>query len=144
MSLPKPQPGLVIWYDYVWHRDRQRGVEQGFKDRPCAVILVMQTGPLLGAVVLPITHRQPEADDGIEIPPPVKARLRLDGERSWVVISEANAFYWPGPDLRPRTPGDPSSVAIGFLPEAMVMEMRRRYRERALAGTIKVVPRREE
>jgi hypothetical protein len=30
----------------------------------------------------------------------VKARLGLDGAKSWVVIDDANLFHWPGPDLR--------------------------------------------
>jgi hypothetical protein len=32
------------------------------------------------------------------------------------VLSEANDFIWPGPDLRPAIAGDASSVAYGFLP----------------------------
>lgn len=104
----------------------------------------MHTGPLVGVVVLPITHTQPAEGDGLEVPPVVKARLGLDGNRSWGILSEANAFYWPGPDLRPRIPGDPSTIAIGFLPEVMLLELRKRYRERALSGSIRVVPRRDE
>jgi hypothetical protein len=51
--------------------------------------------------VLPITHTPPAAPtDAIEIPGEVKARLRLDHERSWIVLTESNRFVWPGPDLR--------------------------------------------
>ncbi|MER8589930.1 plasmid maintenance toxin (PemK-like), partial [Mesorhizobium sp. M1338] len=52
--------------------------------------------------VLPITHTPPSnPDDAIEIPAAVKLRLRLDGERSWIVLTESNRFAWPGPDVRP-------------------------------------------
>ena len=36
----------------------------------------------------------------IELPQQTKTRLGLDDERSWVIVSEANDFAWPGPDLR--------------------------------------------
>ena len=44
-------------------------------------------------------------------PDTVKRRLELDDERSWIVLTEANRFIWPGPDLRPSTPGDSASAA---------------------------------
>ena len=48
--------------------------------------------------VLPITQAAPAvADDALEIPPATKARLGLDSERSWVVLTEANDFRWPVP-----------------------------------------------
>jgi hypothetical protein len=62
-------------------------------------------------VILPITHTAPiDPKDAIEIPQPVKTRLGLDSERSWIMITEANEFIWPGPDLRPL-PDQPSSIA---------------------------------
>lgn len=48
-----------------------------------------------------------------------KARLRLDIEWSWVIVSELNDFIWPGPDLRPLVSGDLSSVTYGFLPPSL-------------------------
>src|ERR1700739_4639183 len=47
--------------------------------------------------------------DALEIPTPTKDRLGLDSDRSWVVLTEANDFIWPGPDLRPLSGRDPSS-----------------------------------
>ena len=52
----------------------------------------------------------------IEIPAVVKARLGLDGERSWIVVDEANVFAWPGPDLRMLPGQGAESSAYGFLP----------------------------
>jgi hypothetical protein len=78
-------------------------------------------------LVLPITHAMPD-DPGIavELPIRVKTRLRLDGERSWVIVSESNRFIWPGPDL--RNPG--SGFSDGYysaLPDALFDEIRERY-----------------
>jgi hypothetical protein len=42
VGFPKPVPGLVIRYAYLWHADFRKGQEEGVKDRPCAVILVTQ------------------------------------------------------------------------------------------------------
>ena len=65
----------------------------------------------------------------VEIPPVTKARLDLDADRSWVVLAEANRFVWPGPDLRPSIPGDPESVAYGYLPYRLTEEILRRFLE---------------
>lgn len=118
MELPLPVPGLVIRYSYLWSRHANAGAEEGDKDRPCAVLLTTQSRSGRDIVtVLPVTHSPPEDDDlAVEIPLATKQRLGLDGERSWVILSEANRFTWPGPDLR-RVPGDPDGrVDYGFLP----------------------------
>jgi len=119
----------VIRYAYLWHREAQAGREEGSKDRPCAVVLASQDEAGARRVyVLPITHSAPlRVEDAIEIPAPVKARLGLDGERSWVVTNEANAFIWPGPDLRFPPGGGPESKAYGFLPPAFFRAVRGRF-----------------
>ena len=68
----------------------------------------------------------PPADPAlaVDIPSAVKRRLRLDDDRSWVVLTEANQFVRRGPDLRPLTPGDPTSVAYGLLPYALFEQIR--------------------
>jgi hypothetical protein len=118
LKFPEPVPGLVIRYSYLWRAEHARGQEEGVKDRPCAIVL--SNVELEGArrvVVLPITHTAPkQPGTAIEIPAMVKHRLGLDGERSWVVLTEANRFTWPGPDLRPAKRGDPGSVVYGPLP----------------------------
>ena len=68
-----------------------------------------------------------------EIPQPTKQRLGLDSERSWVVLSEANDFIWPGPDLRPAVNGDPASVAYGMLPPGFMAVLRERLAQRRRA-----------
>lgn len=105
-----------------------KGKEEGEKDRPCAVILVTQTDDSSEIVtVLPITHTPPSASEihfHIEIPAETKKRLGLDNERSWIVLTEANRFIWPGPDIRPRRKGAPSSILYGSLPENFFNKVR--------------------
>jgi hypothetical protein len=77
---------------------------------------------------LPITHSPPEAgEDAIEIPAAIKARLKLDGERSWIVVDEANVFAWPGPDLRFLPGMGPKSAAYGFVPPGFFRVVRDRF-----------------
>ena len=123
MNWPKPVPGLVIRYSYLWEAEAAKGREEGVKDRPCAVVLTLlregETNPIVR--VLPISHTPPiDPDEALELPAPTRSRLGLDDERSWVVLTEANDFIWPGPDLRPAVVGDLSSVAYGMLPPAFV------------------------
>ncbi|MEP9397292.1 type II toxin-antitoxin system PemK/MazF family toxin [Mesorhizobium sp. KR2-14] len=125
-SLPKPVPGLVIRYSYLWVAEHRAGQEEGRKDRPCAIVLTA-TDEAEGTTVtvLPITHSPPSsASLAIEIPAPTKNRLGLDGARSWILLTEANRFIWPGPDLRPSRAGDATSVAYGLLPAAFFRDVR--------------------
>lgn len=78
--------------------------------------------------VLPITHSRPtDPRQAVEIPHTTKRRLGLDDARSWVVLTEANRFLWPGPDLRPTTPGDAGSVVYGTLPYGLFEDIRLRF-----------------
>jgi hypothetical protein len=96
--------GWIFRYAYLWDWQHREGREEGDKDRPCLVLAIVVTteeGPP-AVRVLPITHTPPtNPADAIEIPLEVKNRLRLDAERSWIVLTESNRFTWPGPDLRP-------------------------------------------
>jgi hypothetical protein len=127
VALPEPVPGLVIRYSYLWRSEHLQGREEGVKDRPCAIILVVTDDKGDQVVtVLPITHSPPDRRNAaIEIPLATKQRLGLDAERSWIVLTEANRFLWPGPDLRPATPGDLASVAYGLLPKGLYEQVRR-------------------
>lgn len=128
MNLPAPHAGLVIRYAYLWKREYEQGREEGAKDRPCAIVMAVTDDEGEAQVlVLPITHSPPYDDaDAIEIPFATKQRLCLDGERSWIVISEANEFIWPGPDLRPA-PGGDGSVVYGVLPPRFFAHVRDRF-----------------
>jgi hypothetical protein len=145
VSLPTPQPGLVIRYSYLWSAEAQAGKEEGTKDRPCAIILVLAGEQGRQRVrVLPVSHSPPhDPEDGLEIPAVTKARLGLDGERSWIVISEANDFVWPGPDLRPLPGKGLESVAYGFLPPRFFRVLRDRIALRYRARRLSAVTRSE-
>jgi hypothetical protein len=129
VSLPTPQPGLVIRYSYLWADEHGDGREEGAKDRPCAVLLATTTDEGdLRVIVLPITHAPPRSSqDAVEIPTLTKRRLGLDDDRSWIVLTEGNAFLWPGPDLRVAAGRGPESVALGFLPAKLFDTIRRRF-----------------
>jgi hypothetical protein len=128
VSFPEPRPGLVIRYSYLWEREALEGREEGVKDRPCAIVLVLLRESEHPVVrVLPVTHVAPiDPADSLEIPQVTKQRLGLDSERSWVMLNEANDFIWPGPDLRPAVNGDPASVAYGMLPPGFMKVLRER------------------
>lgn len=117
MPIPNPEPGLVISYAYLWHREHQAGHAEGRKDRPSVIVLAAQResdGATL-VTVLPITHRAPaEGTSVLEIPQPIKHHLGLDGDRSWIIVSEGNEFLWPGYDLRKIPNID--RYDYGFLP----------------------------
>lgn len=86
-------------------------------------------------VVLPVTHSPPLKDAvAVEIPTATKRRLGLDDERSWIVVTEANKFSWPGPDLRPVVSGSLTTVAYGELPADLFRKVRdafvREYQQR--------------
>jgi hypothetical protein len=122
-------PGLVIRYAYLWRAEHLRGQEEGLKDRPCAIVLAAteDEGRLMVTVV-PVTHSPPSADTAaVEIPSETKRRLGLDGERSWIVVSKANTFAWPGPDLRPLAAEKPGTLAYGLLPAKFFRAVRERF-----------------
>ena len=77
----------------------------------------------------------------MELPHPVKRRLGLDDARSWVVLTEANRFVWPGPDVRPLSPGDAATVAYGPLPYALFEEIRLKFIAALKARSARTVPR---
>lgn len=129
MTLPPPEPGLVIRYSYLWLREHQEGREEGSKDRPCAIVLAARDSDGRAHVlVVPVTHTPPATPaEAIELPGAIKRHLGLDGERSWVVLNESNLFEWPGPDLRRVGDRDDGSVAYGFLPPRFFAELRSRF-----------------
>ncbi|KPF62401.1 hypothetical protein IP69_20690 [Bosea sp. AAP35] len=143
MSWPKPVPGLVIRYAYLWKRQAADGQEESVKDRPAAVVLAIADASGRSRVyALPITHSPPlDVNDAVEIPPVTKRRLGLDGERSWIMLTEANVFLWPGPDLRVVPGSEPSSPTYGMLPPAMLRETTKRFLERARRNRLRLVPR---
>jgi len=146
LPFSKPVPGLVIRYSYLWRAEHQRGHEEGIKDRPCAIILVTtdDADDHKTVTVLPITHTPPSNPDlAVEIPHETKRRLGLDDDRSWIVLTEANRFIWPGPDLRPARRDELGDVAYGLLPRALFKHVRDKFCALAAARRQCTVPRTE-
>lgn len=146
MTLPTPEAGLVIGYSYLWKREALAGLEEGRKDRPCAIVLATYQ-PTHGrhqVIVAPISH-QPPADVALalEIPHRVKQALGLDWARSWVHF-EVNRFLWPGPDLRSISRSEPNRFAYGFLPPRMLAQAVKRIVELAEARSLSITTRTEE
>lgn len=135
----------MIRYSYLWTREAQAGREEGVKDRPCAIVLAVAAAQgQTRIIVLPITHTAPQPpDEGIELPQQTKARLGLDGERSWIMLDEGNEFVWPGPDLRPAPGQGPGSAAYGFLPPRLFQAVRQRFLARVRAKQAGLVQRTE-
>lgn len=137
MPLPRPVPGLVIHYEYLWRQEHKRGEERGEKTRPCAIVVGVGNGNS-EVVVAPITHAEPlPPSEGIEIPAKVKRHLGLDNRRSWVIVTDLNSFTWPGIDLYPVPNSPPGTYDYGFLPPALFEQIRDRILELATLATVR-------
>jgi hypothetical protein len=118
VPLPKPEPGLVVAYEYLWRHEHEAGRHQGSKVRPCAIIIAVEkSAGVTEVVVAPITHLEPvPPSEGIEIPLKVKRHLGLDYDRSWIIVTDLNVFVWPGYDIRPVPSSGSGAFDYGFLP----------------------------
>lgn len=142
MPLPKPEPGLVISFSYLWRHENLKGLVEGRKNRPCVIVLSIETkGEATKVVVAPITHSKPiDPSFGIEIPPKVKQYLGLDDEKSWAIIDEINSFTWPGFDLRPIK-GETDRFDYGFLPPKLFEQIKINILELAKKRKLKTTSR---
>lgn len=132
---------MVIRYAYLWADEHQAGREEGSKDRPAAILMAVSAGKQSEVLALPITHTPPSnPEEAFELPPATKARLGLDGERSWVVLTEVNRFAWPGPDLRAVSP-QIDTCLYGFLPEGIYAGIRRKFLNLRDMRRVRIVPR---
>ena len=143
MKIPTPSPGMVVSYSYLWADEAGKGLEEGRKNRPCALILALQLDDgQVEAVALPITHTPPaQPDTAYALPPLVKRHLGLDDAQSWVVLSEANSFIWPGPDLAPIAGHASDTCVYGLLPRGVFLAIRERFFALEAAHRIRQVQR---
>ncbi|HUJ03570.1 MAG TPA: hypothetical protein VLW75_08040 [Rhizomicrobium sp.] len=129
MSLPKPEAGLVVRYDFLWARDADKG-KTSSKVRPACLAFTPDdvTNPNFVAL-LPITHSPPASSTvGIEIPRAVCEHLGLDDGRSWIILSEFNIDDWPNAGLQP-VPGKRGKFTYGFIPPILFETIRKRFLE---------------
>jgi hypothetical protein len=131
VALPKtPFPGMVVRYSFLWSREEEAGETEGRKDRPCVIVTAIRRAAdgRLRVRVLPVTHRPTEKSRSIALPPKVKRHLGLDADASWIVLDEANEFFWPGVDLRPVSRSKPGVWTFGVLPTEVFDEIQAKLR----------------
>jgi hypothetical protein len=142
--LKEPERGSVIRYAYLWADEAARRQSEGLKDRPVVVIAIsiVDEGGNKRIYALAVTHSAPSGpDDAVEIPSAVKRTLGLDAERSWVVTREANAFIWPGPDIRIVPGSDPATAIYGRLPTKLLDKVIASYLANSESRLTKIIPR---
>jgi hypothetical protein len=142
MSLPTPEPGLVISYSYLWRDQHLAGAREGRKTRPCAIVVATTDadGDTL-VYVAPITHAKPNDPHAVALPAAVRRRLGLDDAPSWIVTAELNRFIWPGYDLRPIARDKPDTFAWGFLPVEIFAAVKRCIAAHAKRRRLGLTPR---
>jgi len=114
-SWTRPQPGEVIRYVYLWRWEKEGGLEDGRKIRPCLVVATYETRGFLRVITAPFTTRDYTPENSILLPMPVIERLGLD-HRARIIWNDLNEFTWVGPDVRTGADGSP---LIGYLPEKL-------------------------
>ena len=95
MGFPEPEAGLVISYSYLWSDEAEAGHVEGRKNRPCAIVLVVQQAEDKAPVVTvaPITHSpHGNLNVAVEIPLAVTRYLGLDDQPSWIVLDDFNVL----------------------------------------------------
>jgi hypothetical protein len=140
-SWKTPEPADVISYSYLWAREAAAGEESGRKDRP-AVVVVARIERAAGVLILvaPVTHVTPhDPSEAVEIPANVKRQLNLDRDRSWIVLTELNRFFWPGPDIRPLPGSD--APFYDALPDWLFERVRKGILIQSTAGKLKITKR---
>lgn len=125
-----PERGSLLRYVYLSVDERAEDQEDGRPDRPMLVLVlaVRDEDGVVELLVLPVTDSPPPgATDAVAFPSAVKRRMGLDRMTSWIVTTEANAFVWPGPDIRPIPGRAPHSVAYGRVPNDLLAKVARSY-----------------
>ncbi len=131
MPLPELTAGLVVRYEYQWHRRAAAGADGADKDHPACVVATFrrQGRPEDFVIYLPISHTPPAGDEeGIELPDDVKRKTGLDSRRQWILVSEYNLDTWPA-DLR-QIPYRQGVFHYGHLPPSMFRTVIRRFWDR--------------
>ena len=136
-----PKTGTIFRYAYLWADEAESGLEEGKKDRPALVVAVAISQTHV--VALAITHTKPNStEDAISLPMSVKRQLGLDDTPSWIVLTEANVFAWPGPDIRNIPGTEPPTSIYGRIPNSLlqtaaqrILENRKRQRMRIVSRT---------
>src|SRR5215813_11822887 len=121
---------MVVRYSFLWSTEARAGQSEGRKDRPCVIVTAVRRAAdgRFRVRVLPITHAPTEKPRSIAIPPKVKRHLGFDADASWIVLDEANQFFWPGVDLRPISHSKPGVWTFGVIPTEIFDEIQAKLR----------------
>src|SRR5450432_1366797 len=114
-----PKPGDVLNFAYLWEHEKLQGLEEGLKERPSVVVLMVGGDSAQPSVtVVPVTSQKPQSGaDHVEMPPNVKRHLGLtDRDHSYIMTTEINRFTWPGPYIRPFESKGRMEVCLGQIP----------------------------
>lgn len=141
-----PERGSVIRYSYLWADENARGQEEGRKDRPALVLAlsIKKDDGKTELLVLAVTHTPPaHTTDAVVFPQDIKRSLGLEDQPSWIVTTEANAFLWPGPDIRPVPGRAPTTMIYGRVPNSLLKQVARSYLANRDQQRSRLVPRTE-
>lgn len=133
MPLPRPHPGLVICYEFLWSHEHDAGMAEGLKRRPCVVVLAVkdQQGSTV-VTVAPVTHSEPrDPRHGVEIPRRLKEHLGLDDKRSWIIATDLNEFIWPGEHVFPVPGGRLDQYDYGTITQSLLSMVTQRIADLA-------------
>lgn len=108
MALPKPRPGLVVGYDFLFREQADAGMENAGKPHPAAIVLVVKHDVQTRVSLVAISHSPPspsEAPYRLKLTPAECREMGLDAGNHWVNVRDVNSFDWPGYDLVRSAPG---------------------------------------
>jgi len=108
MALPKPRPGLVIGYDFLYREQANAGMENPGKPHPAAIIIVASKDVQTRVSLIAISHSPPspsEIGHYLKLTPVECREMGLDSKDHWVNLRDFNSFDWPGYDLSRSAPG---------------------------------------
>ena len=91
MDLPELRSGLVVSYGFLWSSEAQRGQVEAAKDRPCAIVVTVQTKDVPRVTLAPVTHAPPRPGQAhVELSAAECRAAGLDDARHWVMLGELN------------------------------------------------------
>ncbi len=108
MAFPKPRPGLVIGYDFLFREQADAGRENASKPHPAAIILIALQDVQIRVSLVAISHAPPSPKDAafrLKLTPAECREMGLDAHDHWINLRDINAFDWPGYDLVRSAPG---------------------------------------
>lgn len=159
MPLPKLEVGLIVQYEYLWHRRRNAATAD--KDHPACIVVTFKRPPHAETtaspqlsrsgpssddgwddyvVYLPISHTAPGPDQtAIALTPSECRRAGLDDRPQWVLVSECNIDIWPE-DVR-TLPRQQGRFHYGIMPPSTFERIKQAFLEHHRSRRLRSVTR---